>query len=202
MHPLNNPKASACAVRLYEQLQSVYQKKILLAQQEFPGKDRWDQEMNHIQQVTGQLPAVRGLDFMHDDYEGVIERSREWHAKGGIVSICWHTGLVGKGYRECLDEKPDFQAVLTPGTPEHELLMSRFADAADALDVLQKENIPVLWRPFHEFSGGWFWWGKGGSEFFVRLWRKMCLPWPSGSGTMNRLWKPTVKLNPLPVWRN
>ena len=173
MHALTNPNASECARKLYEKLKCVYGQRILLAQQEFPVKDKWDQEMNHIESVTGHLPVIRGLDFMHDDYRGTIERSRAWHERGGIVSICWHTGLVGKGYLECLNEKPDFDAVLTRGTAEHELLMRRFSDAADALEVLQGENIPVLWRPFHEFSGGWFWWGKGGSAFFVKLWRLM-----------------------------
>ena len=45
--------------------------------------------------------------------------------------------------------------------------------AAEALQELKEENIPVLWRPFHEFDGAWFWWGKGGSENFKKLWIMM-----------------------------
>jgi len=41
------------------------------------------------------------------------------------------------------------------------------------LQQLQDKNVPVLWRPFHEFDGKWFWWGKGGAENFVKLWRLM-----------------------------
>ena len=170
---LCNPSALPCAQRLYDQLLSVWGKKIILAQQEFPGMGRYDMEMDHLMDVTGSLPAIRGTDFMHDDYQGAVERSLQWHRRKGLVSICWHTGLAGLGYQECLDEKPDFEAIFTPGTREHELLLRRWSDAADALARLQDENVPVLWRPFHEFNGGWFWWGKGGAENFVRLWRWM-----------------------------
>ena len=173
MGRLCNPHADACARQLFDRLCSVYGKQILMAQQEFPGGGRHDQEMNRIEQVTGKLPAIRGLDFMHDDYAGVVERARDWHRRGGMVSICWHTGLEGKGYVESQAEKPDFEALFSPGTPEHTLLMKRMGDAADALAQLAEEHIPVLWRPFHEFNGKWFWWGKGGSEAFIRLWRTM-----------------------------
>jgi len=170
---LCNPNADACAQKLYAHLRAVYGTQILMAQQEFPVTGRNDQEMERIRQVTGCLPAMRGLDFMHDDYAGTVQRARDWHNRGGIVSICWHTGLEGKGYVESQAEKPDFDALFCEGTPEHTLLMSRMSDAADALEQLAQEHIPVLWRPFHEFNGKWFWWGKGGSEHFIRLWRKM-----------------------------
>ncbi|MEP6747848.1 MAG: glycosyl hydrolase, partial [Bacteroidota bacterium] len=44
---------------------------------------------------------------------------------------------------------------------------------ADLLERLQKENIPILWRPFHELNGNWFWWGKQGPDKFKRLWTTM-----------------------------
>ena len=39
---------------------------------------------------------------------------------------------------------------------------------ADHLTELRDANVPILWRPMHEFDGGWFWYGKGGSERFIR----------------------------------
>lgn len=170
---LIDPHALPCVRQLFDRLQSVYGQRILIAQQEFPVPGRYEQEMEHILRETGQLPAIRGMDFMHDDYAGTIARARDWHARGGLVSICWHTGLEGLGYQECLAESPDFDALFTPGTAENTLLLRRWDDAAAALATLQAEGIPVLWRPFHEFNGAWFWWGKGGAEVFVRLWRWM-----------------------------
>ncbi|MBQ2955396.1 MAG: mannan endo-1,4-beta-mannosidase A and B [Clostridia bacterium] len=185
---LSNPDAAPYAVRLFERLTEVYGKKTLTAQQEFPGMGRYDQEMDHIRKITGKLPAVRGLDFMHDDYRGTVERSVKWHEMGGLVSICWHTGLVGKGYRECLDESPDFDELFTPGSELNRLFYRRLDDAADALQQLREKEIPVLWRPFHEFNGKWFWWGKGGSEAFVRLWREMYEHFTVRRGLNNLIW--------------
>ena len=44
---------------------------------------------------------------------------------------------------------------------------------AKALKELKDAGVPVIWRPFHEFDGGWFWWGKGGAENFKKLWKMM-----------------------------
>lgn len=200
MTALTNPNALPCAQKLYAQLQEVFGRKMLLGQQEFPGRDRADQEMEHILRETGKLPAIRGLDLMHDDYAGTLERSRAWHQRGGIVSICWHTGLVGKGYTESQAEQPDFEQLLTPGTPEHELLMRRWDDAADALEALQREDIPVLWRPFHEFNGGWFWWGKGTGQDFIRLWRKMYDYYTHERKLNNLIWVLGYADNVDPAW--
>lgn len=40
------------------------------------------------------------------------------------------------------------------------------------LTLLKNANIPVLWRPFHEASGKWFWWGKD-ADRFKKLWIAM-----------------------------
>ena len=38
---------------------------------------------------------------------------------------------------------------------------------------MQKKNISLIWRPFHENTGGWFWWGKDTctAEEYIALWR-------------------------------
>lgn len=132
-----------------------------------------DYEMQIIEQETGKLPAMRGLDFMNNDFDGVVQRSKEWHDKGGLVTICWHTGVSGSGYQESLDENPDFNKLLSEETDEYNAMMKSWDDAAKALQELRDAGIPVLWRPFHEFDGQWFWWGKGGAENFIKLWRLM-----------------------------
>ena len=39
--------------------------------------------------------------------------------------------------------------------------------------IVTEEDIPVLWRPLHEASGGWFWWGAHGADNYIKLWRLM-----------------------------
>ena len=170
---LTDPRASARAQGLYHFLQEQAGKRVLLAQQESPVRVRHDQEMEYLQRVTGRLPVMRGLDFIHNDFDGVVERALRWNDRGGLVTICWHTGVEGIGYPESQKESPDFDRLLSPGTPENGLLLSRWEACVRALRRLGEADVPVLWRPFHEFDGQWFWWGKGGGDAFQALWRMM-----------------------------
>ena len=131
--------------------------------------------MDYILEKTGKLPAIRGLDYMSDDFEGVNRRALQWWQEGGLVTICWHTGADFSGeWKDCMETTvPDWNAVFTQGTAEHEALLAGMDKAGMALRELQEQGVTVLWRPFHEFDGKWFWWGKGGAERFVRLWRLM-----------------------------
>lgn len=172
---LSNPDASKEAQALYEYISGVYRNKIISGQQEstWMGSDQY--EFDYIYKNTGKYPAIRGLDYMNDDFEGVNKRAEEWHKKGGIVTICWHCGSdFSHSWDECMNtEIADWDKALTEGTAEYEALIAGMDKAAEALKELKEKNIPVLWRPFHEFDGGWFWWGKGGADNFVKLWRIM-----------------------------
>ncbi|MCR5684765.1 MAG: glycoside hydrolase family 26 protein [Lachnospiraceae bacterium] len=158
---------------VFNYIRDNFGKHMLAAQQESTWMGSVDYEMDYLMDVTGKLPAIRGLDFMNDDFDGVAERAVEWDKKGGIVTICWHTGVDISGYEESKKDKPDFDRLFTPGTDEYNTLMNSWDKAAKTLQRLRDENVPVLWRPFHEFDGKWFWWGKGGADNFVRLWRMM-----------------------------
>ncbi len=172
---LSNPNATAEAVELYEYICEMQGEKIISGQQESTWVGGEQYEFNYIYENTGKLPAIRGLDYMNDDFEGVNRRAIEWHEKGGIVTICWHCGSDFSGsWDECMNtDIADWDKALTEGTPEYEKLVSGMDKGAEALLELKNKNIPVLWRPFHEFDGQWFWWGKGGADNFKKLWRLM-----------------------------
>ncbi len=158
---------------IYKYICDNFGKVMLSCQQESTWMGSPDYEMDYIKETTGKLPAMRGLDFMNNDFNGVVSRSIAWDAKGGLVTICWHTGVNGSGYQESLDDNPDFTKLLTEGTAEYEAMIKSWDRAAKALARLRDANVPVLWRPFHEFDGQWFWWGKGGKDNFIKLWRLM-----------------------------
>lgn len=173
---------------LYDYLLDNYGTHMLSCQQESTWMGSPDYEMNYIKKTTGKLPAMRGLDFMNADFDGVVKRAKEWHEKGGIVTICWHTGIEGHGYNESLNDKPDFEKLLTEGTPENKAMLENWDRAAAALTELRDAGVPVLWRPFHEFDGGWFWWGKKGGENFVKLWQMMHDRYTNKFGLTNLIW--------------
>ncbi len=185
---LSNPNAGTEAVKLYKYICEHMGKDMLSAQQESTWMGSPDYEMDYILETTGKLPAVRGLDFMNDDFDGVVKRAKEWHEKGGIVTICWHTGVNGRGYEESLGDDPDFDKLLTEGTEEYIGMLASWDRAAAALKELQDAGVAVLWRPFHEFDGGWFWWGKGGSRNFIRLWQMMYKYFTEDKGLNNLIW--------------
>jgi len=55
--------------------------------------------------------------------------------------------------------------VLTPGTPLYEHWCAQVDRIAVFLKQLQDAHVPVLWRPYHEMNGDWFWWGGRTGEY-------------------------------------
>ncbi len=187
---LTNPNATIEAVKLYDYINGVYHNGIISGQQESTWKGSDQYEFDYIYEHTGKYPAMRGLDYMNDDFAGVNARAKDWHERGGIVTICWHCGydFSGSWNESMKTEISDWDAALTEGTPEYEVLISGMDKAADALKELQAANIPVLWRPFHELDGAWFWWGKGGAENFKKLWILMYDRYTNYHGLNNLIW--------------
>ena len=188
-HTLTDSHAIPAARRLYDYLWSVRGHGILSGQQELPLDHNHGEELRYIQEITGQQPAILGLDYISNDFEGVNQRAKLWYEKGGIVSICWHWGIPphGSGYLSS-KESVDLAELLTPGTDLYEGLLANLDRTAAALKELCDEGIPVLWRPLHEFNGDWFWWGKGGSAAFIRLWRLMYRRYTEVHRLHNLIW--------------
>ena len=117
MYSLTNKNAGPEACSLYQYINSIRGKAILSGQQEFPGDHNHGEELAYIRQVSGHSPAILGLDYISNDFEGVNRRAIAWHQKGGIVSICWHWGIppYGLGYpssQETIDMKELLTAVV------------------------------------------------------------------------------------------
>ena len=173
---LSNAQASPAARRLYSWLWRQYGSRTLTGQQEQgSAPPNPNGEVDYLQRVTGKLPAILGLDYIDPrDNDAVNDRATAWAREGGIVTLCWHWGAtdICTGYE---NSKKDFDvaAALEPGTPQNVAMMRDMAEIAGRLAVLRDRGIPVLWRPFHEFSGDWFWWGKHGPEAFKALWALM-----------------------------
>lgn len=179
---LSNKNATPEAKKVYDFICENVGNKIISGQQEStwieddPDYTNSEQyEFDYILDKTGKLPAIRGLDYMNDDFEGVNRRAKEWWDKGGIVTICWHCGCdFTMSYNEAMQtEIEDWDKALTEGTDEYNKLIAGMDRGAEALKELADQNIPVLWRPFHEMDGAWFWWGKGGADNFKKLWKLM-----------------------------
>ena len=188
---LSNPKASPAARKLYAYLWSQYGRKTLTGQQEQgSAQPNPNGELDYLQRVTGKLPAILGLDYIDPrDNDAVNDRATAWARSGGIVTLCWHWGApdIGTGYE---NSKKDFDvaAALRPGTPQNVAMMRDMTKVGRLLKVLQDRGVAVLWRPFHEFSGDWFWWGKHGPDAFKALWALMYDQFTRVHGLNNLIW--------------
>lgn len=190
MHRVNNPNATEQTNWIYNYIYNINKTKTLSAQQESTWMGSVDYEIDYIYNATSKYPAMRGLDYMNDDFKGVNKRAIEYAKKGGLITICWHTGsdFTGEWNDAMNDTVSDWSAMLTPNTKEYNAMIAGMDKAAKALLELQNAGVTVLWRPFHEFDGGWFWWGKNGAEPFKQMWEIMYKRYTEYWGLNNLIW--------------
>ncbi|MBQ8350169.1 MAG: beta-mannosidase [Ruminococcus sp.] len=189
---LCDSKATPEAKALMKYLKSVYGKHTIAGQQEIYGgghKDNYEWENEFLEELTGKIPAIRGLDFMNynplygwDD--GSTERGIAWvKERNGILTASWHINIpidfdnyqIGDtlDWKECTYK--NYQAsgstfntenVLKEGTKEREYFELAMEDLAEQLKKLQDENIPIIFRPLHEAQGNEGHYGDGTSWFW------------------------------------
>jgi len=182
---LVNANASDSAKRLMLFLTDTYGKYILSGQYSELGVN--GKEIFTLRGITGKNPAVLGLDLI--DYtpsraangaqSKTVEYAVEFHEMGGIVTLCWHwnapeeylTGIWWRGFYTDATNI-DLKKIMDGDDEEGYALLLRDIDAiAEQLKILQDNDVPILWRPLHEASGGWFWWGAKGPEANIALWK-------------------------------
>jgi hypothetical protein len=182
-----NPNATAQARKLLCYVYSQYGNHILSGQQESTWIGGPDYEMNHIRNNTGKLPAIRAMDY--GDSKDYASRAIAWWNAGGIPMVGYHMGAPTKpDTYEGTQMTVSINAVLTPGTAEHTSFMQRLDGAAASLQQLENAGAAVIWRPFHEAGGTWFWWSKEGGSQYNRLWRFMHDYFTNTKGLNNLVW--------------
>ncbi|MBL9204437.1 MAG: immunoglobulin domain-containing protein [Opitutaceae bacterium] len=190
--------------------------KILSGQQERIDWFGLDNEVNFdfVRQATGLTPAVRGFDFMFYTHSAggrqgqrAAERAIVWARKGGVVQFCVHwfvdTGSAPGNPKFYTNETTfDIRQALVTGTPENVELLREMDLMAEELKLLREARVPVIWRPFHECSGGWFWWGAKGPEPFKQAYRLMFDRFTRLHGLNNLIWcyNPTETTGALEAW--
>lgn len=157
-----------------------------------------NKELELIYQTTGKYPAIRfsALHTSGSSFDSMfkeLDACADWYKKGGIVSLMW--------YWEAPSEKPSVYAEETDfklsdavtdidiaELTQEEIrglygegkiseqcygLILDIDNMAGQLISLKNKGIPVLWRPLHEASGDWFWWGASGVDDYKWLWNLM-----------------------------
>ena len=199
---LSNANADDCAKRLMSYLADNYGTNILSGQ--YCDEGLYGHEMACIWKVTGEFPAIVGLDMMEyspsraaNGSQGMsIEHALEAWEKGAIVTMFWHWNvpkqyLTGEWYNGFYKEGTsiDLDQIMNGEDEEgYQALLADMDAIAKELQILQKEGVPVLWRPLHEASGGWFWWGDCEASSYIELYRLMYDKFTNEYGLNNLIW--------------
>lgn len=135
-----------------------------------------------IKKNTGYDPAILGSDFMfitdknnnnqpdnwfYQQEEKIVIDTKAAYAKGMINTFCWHLREPNKedsfyAADMTADEKAAAFKSILPGGTNHEWYkkkLDKIASVVLNLKGSKGELIPIIFRPFHEFDGSWFWWG-------------------------------------------
>jgi hypothetical protein len=147
---------------------------------------KYDKDSSDVKGVTGTYPAIYGWDLSkieHDSTKDINgfpfavqqERVKEAYERGGINTFCWHMDNPTDG-KTAWDTSRRTVADLIPGGAFHDAYVQYLDKAANYLKELKGnrgEHIPILFRPFHELTGTWFWWCKNTCtpDEFKTLWR-------------------------------
>lgn len=186
------PNASKEAKALLELLYSISGKYTLTGQHNYPNIR--DRNTRFAAKYIGKTPAVFSTDWGFakdgdkDSYlarPDIVEECIKQHKLGLIITICWHavppTADEPVTFRELPDAKPEslasiqgqlldeqFKDVLTPGTKLYKRWCAQVDTIAFYFKKLQDAHVPILWRPYHEMNGNWFWWGGRRGEYSTK----------------------------------
>lgn len=147
-----------------------------------------DEDRSDVKSVTGSHPAVIGVDFMglsgrpanEIEYNRTLLRKNiaDTYNRGGVTTVSWHFSnpvSAGDFYWKDSISAPAVKYII-PGGSHHEKYKDILRVIANLVKSIKGRDgmlVPMIFRPYHEFDGDWFWWGRSHCtvDEFVRLWR-------------------------------
>ncbi len=134
----------------------------------------WKFEANRsdVLETAGDYPAIMGWDLGRIEFDSpknldgvpfdlMREEIQKQHARGGINTISWHA-YTPDGKDSWIKDTGVVTTIL-PGGENYDIYQDHLAKAAKFLLSLRDEKgelIPIIFRPWHEHDGNWFWWGE------------------------------------------
>ncbi|MBP7506696.1 MAG: hypothetical protein KA807_02640 [Prolixibacteraceae bacterium] len=180
----SNPNLSAEAKALLKLYYNISGKYTLTGQHNYPNSK--DRNTRTARDFYGKTPVIWGSDFGFakegdkDAYTSrpeIVKEAIRQHHKGSIIHLCWHavpptadepvvfrsydnkkTGRLNSVQGRLTEEQ--YKDLLTPGTDIYNNWAKQVDTIAFYLKQLQEARVPVMWRPYHEMNGNWFWWGE------------------------------------------
>lgn len=123
--------------------------------------------------------------------EEIRKKLAEFSENGALIALSTHPHNPAT-YEDAHSTLTDYKELLTTGSDLNKRWMSALDNNAYFLKELEKEGVTILWRPFHEMNGGWFWWGSDKNwptqEEFKDMWIHMHNYYTNEKGLTNLIW--------------
>lgn len=184
-----NPKITPEAQRLLEFIYEIHGKYVITGQHNYLG--HMSRYTDSIYDITGKYPGIWGGDYGfadsthdHDNIKYrplLVPEIVKQHERGSIITLTYHQAdpYIGEPCQFIggvqTDPTPEqWKAIVTEGTEVNTIWKEYVDRLAEELKQLQEKNIPVLFRPYHEMNGKWFWWGGfPGEDGFQAMWKML-----------------------------
>ena len=186
-----DPQATTETRALFANLQKLSKKHTLFGHQHDTQYGHgWfgDANRSDVKSVTGSYPAVIRVDF--SDFSGrgaaTAEKAKadvrqnviNTYNRGGVTTACWHfNNPLSKGGFYWVDSlsKASVHELIPGGNANNQYkeILKGIGNWANTVRGADGKLVPMIFRPFHENDGDWFWWGKSHTkqEDFVAIWR-------------------------------
>ncbi len=185
-----DPQATPEAKQLFDRLMALQKKGVMYGHQDdlMYGFTWWyEKDRSDIKDLTGDYPAVAGFELGHLElgnkrsldsvsFAEIREQIQIFHGRKGIITLSWHLdNPLTDGSAWDVSSNQVVKSILQGGGKN-----AKFSNWLDKLAAyfltLKDENgilIPFIFRPWHEHSGSFFWWGKNlcTEEEYAQLWQ-------------------------------
>ena len=133
---------------------------------------KWEEGRSDVKEVVGDYPAVMGFELGGielgkdrdlDDvpFDRIRKEIVKQHERGGINEMSWHPYNPMTGEKAWDTSGFPVREILKEGIMQDKFLgwLDKVAQFIGSLKTADGKLVPVIFRPWHEMSGGWFWWG-------------------------------------------
>ncbi|MDQ0638449.1 mannan endo-1,4-beta-mannosidase [Pedobacter sp. W3I1] len=168
-------KASLQTKNLYKNLAKLSGAKVLFGHQDdlaYGVGWKYQNGRSDIKDLTGEYPAVFGWDIsgletnQKENIDGVpFDKMKQYIKKaydlGTINTLSWHMDNPISGKNSWDTSSIAVKSILPSGSKHllYKSWLDKFSVFVKSLRGTDGKAIPILFRPFHENGGGWFWWG-------------------------------------------
>ena len=195
-----NPDETPGAKKLLAYLYSIRGRRTISGLHIFADEEDKYIYYDYVDALTRKSPELLGYDFIDYYKPGysakLIREVYQKYLQGHMITLMWHEGRPIDNppfdWRTSIQGKltdEEWKELTTPGTPLYKRWLSDIDSVAMYLKTLEDLGVPVLWRPYHEMNGVWFWWGnRKGPDGSSKLYRMMYDRYVNHFHLNNLLW--------------